>query len=163
MQARIALAALAVVALPAASPAQDGAGGPLGRLAWLAGCWERRAGATVSREIWSPPLGDLMVGASVSARDGRARAWEHLRIQSRDGNPVYIALPSGQRQAEFPATAVSDSAVAFENPEHDFPRKITYRRRGSDSLVARVEGPGPNGPRGFDLAMARVACEQRAP
>jgi len=37
--------------------------------------------------------------------------------------------------------------VELTNPGHDFPQVISYRRVASDSLVARIEGPGPQGMR----------------
>ncbi len=60
--------------------------------------------------------------------------------------------------AEFTSTAVSDSAVTFENPAHDFPQRIIYRRRGADSLIARVEGMRGGHLRGRDFAHRRVPC-----
>jgi uncharacterized protein DUF6265 len=53
---------------------------------------------------------------------------------------------------------VSDSAVTFENPSHDFPQRIIYRRRGADSLLARVEGMRGGQLRGSDYPYRRVAC-----
>jgi hypothetical protein len=53
---------------------------------------------------------------------------------------------------------VSDSAVAFANPEHDFPQRILYRRVGADSLIARIEGKQGDKVRGIDFPMTRVAC-----
>jgi hypothetical protein len=141
-----------------------GAQEPLGQLRWLAGCWELRSGSRVVLEMWMPPLGDLMLGASRTLVGATTREFEHLRIRSEAGKLVYTALPSGQRETSFPATAVSDTAVTFENPTHDFPQRIAYRRRGADSLIARVEGPGPNNTtRGFDLPMRRASCTESGP
>jgi hypothetical protein len=50
----------------------------------------------------------------------------------------------------------------FENPAHDFPQRIIYRRLSPDSLVARIEGPGPNNTtRGIDFPMRRVNCSSQ--
>jgi hypothetical protein len=130
----------------------------LDQLRWLAGCWEQRSGQRVTLEMWMPPAGDLMLGASRTVAGGATREFEQLRLQAQGDRLVYTALPSGQREASFESTQISDSSLTVENPAHDFPRRIAYRRRGADSLVARVEGPGPNGPRGFDIAMRRVSC-----
>ncbi len=136
--------------------AQDTA---LGRAGWLAGCWEMRTPNRVTMEMWMPPMGDLMVGASRTVAGTIARAFEHLRLRAHGDTLVYTAIPSGQRETDFRSTAVSADSLVFENPAHDFPQRIVYRRSGADSLVARVEGPGPNGTtRGFDLPMQRVSC-----
>ena len=68
------------------------------------------------------------------------------------------AEPSGQAPADFEASAVSDSLITFENPAHDFPQRVIYRRRGSDSLIARIEGTRNGRVRGVDFPYARAAC-----
>jgi hypothetical protein len=82
------------------------------------------------------------------------RQFEHLRLTAEDANLVYTAIPSGQKEASFKSTAATDTLLVFENLEHDFPKRILYRRRGADSIVARIEG----GNRGIDFPMRRVSC-----
>jgi hypothetical protein len=46
----------------------------------------------------------------------------------------------------------------FENPQHDFPRKISYQRVAEDSLTILVAGPGKDGKESvirYELARAR--------
>jgi len=146
-------AALAALAAPQA--------GPLDRLGWLAGCWEMKRGGRTTLEMWMPPDGGLMLGASRTTANGTVREFEHVRLRADGGRLVYTALPSGQAEASFTSTEVSDSGFTVQNPEHDFPQRIIYRRRGADSLVARIEGPGPSGTRAFELPMGRVSCTAR--
>ena len=129
-------------------------------LAWLAGCWQSEAGDRTTLEMWMPPAGGLMVGASRVVSGNRARAYEHLRIRAEDDHIVYTAIPSGQTEADFRSVSVGESDFIVENLEHDFPQRITYRRTGPDEFTARVEGPGPNGTRGFDIAFQRVSCSR---
>jgi len=134
---------------------------PIDRAAWLAGCWEARTPNRITMEMWMPPAGGSMMGASRTSTGNTTREFEQLRLWAAGDTLVYTALPSGQRQADFRSTSVSATALVFENPTHDFPRKITYRRVGEDSIVARVEGPGPNNTtRGFDIRMRRASCTQ---
>jgi hypothetical protein len=132
----------------------------LAQLDWLAGCWELRTARRTTVEMWMPPDGGLMLGASRTVTGGIARAFEHLRLHQHGDTVTYTAIPSGQREASFRATHVSDSGFTVENPAHDFPQRIIYTRRGVDSLIARVEGPSETGTRGFDLPMKRVACHE---
>jgi len=134
---------------------------PLDKLRWLGGCWELRRGPRVTMEMWMPLEGGLMLGASRSVVNGVVRESEQLRLSLRGDTLVYTALPSGQKETEFKTVVVSDSGFAVENLTHDFPQRIVYRRRGVDSLVARVEGPGQGGTRGIDFPMKRVACTAR--
>jgi len=139
--------------------AQQGSG--IERAAWLAGCWEQRAASRVTMEMWMPPSGGMMLGASRTTAGAATREFEQLRLTAAGDTLVYTALPSGQREAAFRSTSVSATALVFENPAHDFPRKITYRRVGADSIVARVEGPGPNNTtRGLDIRMRRASCTE---
>lgn len=146
-------AALGVLPISAAS-AQD----PLARLGWMAGCWEARSGERTTFEMWSPPAGGVMVGGGRTVKGGAAQSFERLLLTIDAGTPVYTAIPSGQREGSFRATVASDSMLQVENPAHDFPTRITYRRVGGDSLVATVEGPGPDGMQGFTVRYARVRC-----
>ncbi|HUF27488.1 MAG TPA: DUF6265 family protein [Gemmatimonadaceae bacterium] len=151
------LAALALAAGAGAQRAQDP---PMDRLRWLAGCWELQRGERVTLEMWMPPAGGLMLGASRTVVAGAVRETELLRIEGRPDGLVYIAVPSGQRETVFTAAAVTDSGFTVANPTHDFPQRIIYRRRGADSLIARIEGPGRDGGvRGIDFPMRRVRCE----
>ena len=42
-------------------------------------------------------------------------------------------------------TEMSDGKVVFENPQHDFPVRITYWREGSDQMGAKIEGKDGRG------------------
>ncbi len=130
----------------------------LASLRWLAGCWERRTPRQVTLEMWMVPDGELMLGASRTVAGGVAREFEQLRLEARGDTLVYTALPSRQQETAFRSMQFSDSAFVVENLAHDFPQRIIYRRRGADSVIARIEGPGPNGTRGIDFPMRRVSC-----
>ena len=133
--------------------------GSVERVGWMMGCWELRAGSRMTTEMWMPPAGGMMVGGSRMIVGGATREFEHLRVTSRGDTLVYTALPSGQSETQFRSTTVSATEVVFENRAHDFPQVIRYRRAGTDSLIARIEGPGPNNTTaGTDFPMRRVSC-----
>lgn len=133
----------------------------LAPLGWLAGCWELRSPQRVTVEMWMPPDGNLMLGASRTVSAGEVREFEQVRLAWLADSLVYTAVPSGQKETAFRGGAPSDSGFIIANPAHDFPQRIIYRRRGVDSLVARIEGPGQNGVRGIDFPMKRVSCTVR--
>lgn len=149
---------VAIAGLMGADQARAQAGDGVGRLGWLAGCWELRAGARLTHEQWMAPLGGLMMGMSRTVVRDTTREFEYLRIEVRAGSVAYVARPSGQTETVFPAATVSDSLVIFSNPEHDFPQRIIYRPRGTDSLVARIEGNRNGQVRGIDFPMRRTGC-----
>lgn len=104
------------------------------------------------------PRGDMLVGMSRAVRDGRTVSHEALRIEARGEGLVYVADPSGQTLTEFASVEVTDTSAVWENPGHDFPQRIIYRKGPGDSLFARAEGEGDGGVRGADFHLARVAC-----
>jgi hypothetical protein len=121
-------------------------------LGWIAGCWQQTgANARVVDEQWMTPRGNTMLGMSRTVRGDSLIEYEQLRIFERDGKAVYRAMPSGQPPAEFTAAGVSDTLVVFENPQHDFPQRIIYRKRGADSVIARIEGTANGRSRGVDF------------
>ena len=128
------------------------------QLRWLAGCWELRTPTRLTQESWIAPAGGLMLGVSRTVVRDVAREFEFLRIELRDGVPAYVAQPGGGPATAFRATFVSDTAARFENPQHDFPQGIAYRRVGSDSLIASIDGPEGGAPRTIAFPMRRVSC-----
>ena len=145
------------------TPALRAQSAPLARAGWLAGCWELRASNRVTIEMWMPPLGDLMLGASRTTVGAATREYEQVRLKADGDRLVYIASPSGQAETSFPSVTVTDTLLVFENTAHDFPQRILYRRRGADSLVATIEGPGPDGTRKIEYPMRRTTCLTASP
>lgn len=127
-------------------------------LGWLAGCWQARSGDLLVEEQWMRPRGRTLLGMSRTSAADSTVGWELMRVVERGGRLVFQAAPSGQAPAEFTSVESGPERVVFANPEHDFPRRIVYRRAGADSLVARVEGEPGGTPRGIDFRYARVPC-----
>lgn len=145
---------LACGAVPAAAQELKAEGN---RLAWLAGCWRSESARRTLDEWWLPPAGGTLMGMSRAVRADSVMSWEFIRIEPVNGRLSYVAQPSGQPQAIFPATLVSDTLAVFADPEHDFPQRVIYRARG-DSLLARVEGVVQGQERYVEFAYARAAC-----
>ncbi len=132
--------------------------GPLTGLAWLAGCWRREAGERTIDEQWMSPQGDAMLGMSRTVRGGTLTEFEYLRIEVIDGRVMYIAHPVRQAETAFPLLRAGTDEVVFENPAHDFPQRIGYRRIGPDSLQAWIEGEANGQTRRVPFPYARVRC-----
>jgi hypothetical protein len=125
-------------------------------LSWLAGVWatEPDARGAVTEEFWSDAKGGLMLGASRTLQGERAVFFEHLRLERRDTGWVYLASPRGQNETAFALTAHTATSATFENPEHDFPKKISYALEG-DTLTATVTGERNGREGGFTLVYRR--------
>ena len=145
-----------------AGPPLRGADGPahdIGRLAWLAGCWEREGPERHTIEQWTAPRGGMMLGLNQTTARGRTIAWEYLRIASVDGRLVLTALPSGQAEGSFDAIEMTDSSIVFSNPEHDFPQTVGYRRQPDGSLLGHIEGTEDGKTRSVDFPFDPVPCD----
>lgn len=121
-----------------------GTADPAPSLAWISGHWCAELGQEIVEEFWLPPHGGVAIGMSRTRRDGRTAGFEYLRIVEIDGIPSYIAQPGGRPPTTFERTAGGERWIRFENPGHDFPQRIEYRRDG-DALHAEIAGPGEGG------------------
>jgi hypothetical protein len=132
-------------------------------LAWLAGCWQPEQGDPGSGEHWLPPAGGTMLGVSRTVKSGKTVEYEFMQLRTNsEGKLVFIALPSGQKETTFVASSISNDAVTFENPGHDFPQKVIYRLQPEGRLVARIEGTRDGKVRGVEFPMKRVSCDALA-
>ena len=124
---------------------------------WLAGRWCGGEGSEQVEEQWLAPAGGQMLGVSRTLKGGRMASFEFLRIVDKGGVPTYMAQPGGRPPTEFARTAGGNDWVRFENPAHDFPTRIEYRRIG-EALQAHVSGAGGDGKEaGFALDYVRCA------
>jgi hypothetical protein len=124
--------------------------------AWLSGCWQVTRGSEVIDEQWMAPRGGIMLGMARSVRGDREVSTESTTIRVRDGRLVYEANPSGQSPTTFAATSASADRLVFENPAHDYPRRIVYERRGPDAVTASIDD-GTGGKR-VEYPFTRVPC-----
>lgn len=91
------------------------------------------------------PRGGTMHGMSrtVSKQDGRTVDFEATRIEELEGRLRFIAKPARQPEATFEAITLTDSSVVFENPAHDFPQRVGYRRLPGGGIEGWIEGREP--------------------
>jgi hypothetical protein len=139
------------------APAQAQRSYPVDALRWLSGCWEGRQGATTIEEQWTLPRAGTLLGTARTTDTVRTRAFEYLHVFSVGDTIVYAATPSGQQRAEFRGRVTTANEIVFENPAHDFPQRIGYRRHG-DSLSAFIEGPRGGTVRRIPYSYRRVPC-----
>jgi hypothetical protein len=99
-----------------------------------------------------------MLGVGRTLRGDSLVEYELVVVRERAGVLSYHAHPSGQASAVFTARTVSDSVVVFEYPAHDFPQRVGYRRVGSDSLLAWIEGSVQGRARRIEFPYARARC-----
>jgi Domain of unknown function (DUF6265) len=144
MNARINLSVAALGALALGACSSGPKADELGRLGFMVGCWASADGA--NQEVWSIPRGAIMFGYATTMQGGKLSFFEQSRIDLRNARAAYTASPDGQRPVVFtePGAATAD-AVVFENAEHDYPQRISYRKTkaGLAATISRLDGSRP--------------------
>lgn len=127
----------------------------IGDIAWLSGNWTGARGTNGSitfEERWSPPKGGSMLATSRTVNAaGKTSAFEYLRIVERDGGLVYIAQPGGAPPTEFVLTELTSNRAVFDNPRHDYPKRIMYELSADSSLTAIIGYMKGGTPRRFEF------------
>ena len=135
----LALLAVFAVAAPAVAQAPPR---PLAALAFMSGCWRGDAGTDKTiEENWTAADSDVMLATTRYLDDntGRTRAWELSRIVADSAGIVLFPAPNGNQQGRFRLMTTSAGEARFEDPTHDFPKRIIYRRIDARTLAVRVD------------------------
>lgn len=114
---------------------------PIEQAHWLIGEWEHIEGEEHALEIWNEKDDSTLSGRAYSIIISDTVWSERIAIEERSGDLFYVPTVSDQnngRPVTFILTSSSEGKLVFENPQHDFPQRITYRRLGMDSLVAEI-------------------------
>jgi len=128
------LAALATAGAAHAAPVDD-----VQALSWLAGSWEQRGENLTVREVWLHPADGAMSGLTQTNRAGRKPSTEFMTITAEPAGATFTARLDGQSPTTFVLKPGPAGEAVFENPAHDFPQRVIYRRC-ADDLCARIEG-----------------------
>jgi hypothetical protein len=127
-------------------------------LSWMSGCWSMQAGAVMIEESWSRPAGGTLFGWSRVIKGDRTVQHEFLHIGVREGTLTYTARVGEKATATpFRMSKLADGEIVFENPEHDFPQRIIYRK-SAEGLFARIEGNEKGKQRAQEFSYRRTAC-----
>ncbi len=132
----------------------------LAELSWLVGDWERSTSQGLSVERWRlRPDGSLEGESVLFSMNGVQEVHAEAMLIVRMGADIfYIARP---RQNEYPTgfrlLTAGNGQFVFENPNHDFPQRIVYRRDGEDAFTATISAATPDGPQQVEFHFRRQA------
>lgn len=114
------------------------------QLGWMSGHWAQESSKSRVEEHWTDVAGNVMLGVGRTIAGGKTVFFEFLRIEERADGIYYVAQPKGRPGTDFKLTRLArrleGQEAMFENPAHDFPKRITYRRNADGSITARVDG-----------------------
>ena len=109
-------------------------------LTWMAGSWTCESAGERLDEHWTDAGGRSMLGVGRRVTGDQTLFFEFLRIEERSDGIYYIAHPKARPGVEFKLVACRRGEARFENPEHDYPRSIHYRRNPNGTIGVRLEG-----------------------
>ena len=110
---------------------------------WLEGTWVNKTKRGNIYESWSIKSPSIMEGMSYAVKQTDTMVFETILITEEEGSFYYIPTvynQNDQKPVRFKMVDISESHMAFENADHDFPQKIEYTKVHSDSLVATISG-----------------------
>ncbi len=107
---------------------------------FLDGTWKTEIDGNY--EQWNVLNDNAMKGFSYKMQNSKIIVSEFLDIYKTANDVIYSATVLNQNQGrgiEFKLTK-SDSVYIFENPNHDFPKKIVYRKLSESDILVQVSG-----------------------
>jgi len=129
------------------------------KVAWLLGSWQNKTAKGITAESWKKLNDSTYLGKSYQLRGQDTVSAEHIRLEEHQGNLYYIPTVKNQNEGKpvtFTLSGSSATGLIFENPEHDFPQKISYNLIGRDSLAAEISGLYKGKQRAIKFPMSRV-------
>jgi sarcosine oxidase delta subunit len=110
---------------------------------WLIGVWENKSPEGIATEIWVKQNDTAYYGTSYFVIGKDTVSSETISLTQVGKDLFYIPTVKNQnngKAVKFTLTTLSDNQLVFENPKHDFPQKISYKKISNDSLVAEISG-----------------------
>lgn len=148
---------VATLLLFASFPVEDPT---LADLSWIAGDWQTAPGGRGQiEEHWTAAAGGSMMGVSRTVAGDKTVEFEYLRIEQRAEGIYYVAHPKARCPGtDFKLTRASATEAVFENPEHDFPKRIIYRK--TDNGLTAIIDAG-EGSKSVSYVFQRMALTQK--
>lgn len=110
---------------------------------WLQGSWQMQTRRGTITEKWAISNDSTLAGTSMMTRaDGTEIPLEKIELSHRNGHYYYIPTvknQNGEQPVEFKITSHSEKGFVAENPQHDFPKRISYKLVNKDSIHAVID------------------------
>jgi hypothetical protein len=110
--------------------------------------------------MWMKPEAGSVMGMGRTIRNGKTVATEYFSVAEQpDGIVMNVQLRLAEKTTTFRVKEITATSVIYENPLHDFPQRVIYRRTGPGALLGRIEGVEKGKGRAIDYPMQRAKCE----
>jgi len=115
----------------------------INKASWLIGTWENKTSRGIIFEAWKKVSDLEMSGMSYVINGNDTIVFESIRLVQEQDGLYYIPVVKNQNDGlpvRFAMKSISETQMVFENPQHDFPQVISYKKVSADSLVAEISG-----------------------
>lgn len=116
----------------------------LEKMSWLVGEWENKMPDGVLTETWTKANDSTFTGKTLFIKDKDTLHSEEIVLTQKGETLLYIPTVKGQndnKPIEFKMSETkTENEFAFENPAHDYPQKIVYKKVSDTNLVATISG-----------------------
>lgn len=109
----------------------------------LQGTWARQKANETLYESWEKSSAHLMRGKSYTLSGTDTIMVEIMQLQNIKGKIIFTAIDAQHKEqgpTDFTLTRVDNNSYYFENPQHDYPRRVIYELPANDSLHAWIDG-----------------------
>ncbi len=126
---------------------------------WLLGDWQMERKSGVLTESWKRVDDSSYQGKSyMISKAGENKMLEEMQLIYRQKKYHFISVVPGQNKelpVSFLIKTISYGQFLAENPDHDFPRRISYQFMKPDSLHAWIDGGPANSEQRVDFYFSR--------
>ncbi|MDR7211923.1 DUF6265 family protein [Flavobacterium piscis] len=110
---------------------------------WLIGNWQNTSPDGVLTENWQKLNDSTFSATSYFIKGKDTLHFESIILAQKGETLTYKATVKGQnndKPVDFPSTSETENKLIFENPQHDYPQKITYTKGANNTLTAEISG-----------------------
>jgi len=110
---------------------------------WLPGKWENKSTDGNLLETWTKLNDSVYEGQSFFIKGKDTLHFEKIQLVQKGDNLLYISNIKGQHD-DKPVTFIKNDTIekqlVFENPNNDYPKKISYNPISKDGLIIEISG-----------------------
>lgn len=115
----------------------------LEKMSWLEGSWENKQPEGTLTETWQKINDSTYSGQTLFIKEKDTIHFEEIVLSQKGETLFYTPTVKGQNNdepIEFKLTNSTENEFIFENPKHDYPQKIAYKKLNANNLVATISG-----------------------
>lgn len=115
----------------------------INKMTWLEGIWENKTPDGTLTETWTKVNDSTYNGKTLFIKEKDTIHNEEIVLSQKGEMLYYTPTVTGQNNdepIEFKMTNSTENEFVFENPKHDYPQKIVYKKLNSTNLVATISG-----------------------